>query len=330
MSAVVNQTRRAMENKARMADKALIQVILQEYRDRSVDSITGPTAIRKYEAATGRHRVWPGFASDILKSKRDHVSSRRELDSASFTTARLLAPSGVAAVRRKPSKVKRTLLDGIPIACFNIGGEKRLCFDQLISEVLKEFTLSEVNNSRDFLKIYCPKCDEDQLESLKLSKAVPWSDSSCLLITKSDAYRLCSALLAKKAPQRHDKKYTKPFLEVYHECFGGCEGIFEPEIYNEPHAKCVTCLECYRMFSPRKFVTHSHATMEIQTCHWGMDSSKWRDYLLLPDDKADDELIKVGKLRFLVVLSICSHEMQCAAVNAVFTPSLSRWKLVFI
>lgn len=283
-----------MDNKVRVADKALIQVILQEYRDRSVDSITGPTAIRKYEEATGRHRVWPGFSSDILKGQPDHVSSRRELDSASsFTTARLLAPSGVAAVRKKTSKVKRTLLDGIPIACFNIGGEKRLCFEQLRSDVLREFNSSEVNTSRDHLKIYCPKCDEDQLESLKLSKTIAWTDSSSLLITKSDAYRLCSALLANKAPQRHDKKYTKPYIDVYHECFGGCEGIFEPEIYTEPHAKCVTCLECYRMYSPRKFVTHTHATMEIQTCHWGMDSSKWRDYMLLPDDKAEDEFIKV-------------------------------------
>lgn len=280
-----------METKTRAADKSLIQVILQKYRDCSVDSITGPTGIRKFEPS--RNRTWPSSMADgvSVKPKQEHVSSSKERDGPPFSaiaSARLPA-SGVSAVRRKPSKVKCTLLDGIPIACFNVGGEKRLCFGQLLAEVLKEFSPSEVNNSRDHLKIYCPRCDEQQLESLKLSEVVPWSESSCMLITKSDAYRLCSALLSNRAPLRHDKKYTKPYLEVYHECFGGCKGIFEPEAYNEPHAKCVTCMECLRLFSPRKFVTHSHGNSEIQTCHWGMDSSKWRLYLLLPDDKADDE-----------------------------------------
>lgn len=284
----------SMEKKSRSADKSLIQVILQKYRDCSVDSITGPTAIRKYEP--NRQRTWLNSMTDgaSVKSKHEDVSSSKNLDGPPFSaiaSARLPA-SGVAAPRTKPSRVKRTLLDGIPIACFHIGGEKRLCLGQLLADVLKEFSPSEVNNSRDHLKIYCPRCDEEQLESLKLSEVVPWSESSCLLITKSDAYRLCSALLSNRAPQRQEKKYTKPFLDVYHECFGGCEGIFEPETYNEPHAKCVTCLECQRMFSPRKFVTHSHASYEIQTCHWGMDSSKWRLYLLLPDDKADDEATK--------------------------------------
>ena len=298
----------SMEKKSRAPDRSLIQVILQKYRDCSVDSITGPTGIRKYEPSRGsshyhqqhHHRAWPSTVADgvPVKSKQEHVTSSKERDRdgppsfAALGSARLPASGVAASTPKKPLKVRRTLLDGIPLACFNVGGEKRLCFGQLLAEVLKEFSVSEVNASRDHLKIYCPRCDEHQLESLKLSEDVAWSVSSSLLITKSDAYRLCSDLLSNRAPQRQDKKYAKPYLNVYHECFGGCKGIFETEAYNEPHAKCVTCLECLRLFSPRKFATHSHAKTEIQTCHWGMDSSKWRLYVLLPDDKAEDEATK--------------------------------------
>ena len=165
-----------MEKKAKAADKSLIQVILQKYRDCSVDSITGPTGIRKYEP--NRHRTWPSSSADgaPVKSKHELVTSRSTLDGASYTAIAQprLPVSGVAAARLRPSTVKQTLLDGIPLACFNIGGEKRLCFDQLLAEVLKEFPESEVNSSRDYLKIYCPRCDEQQLESLKLAEIVPW------------------------------------------------------------------------------------------------------------------------------------------------------------
>ena len=42
--------------------------------------------------------------------------------------------------------------------------------------------------------------------------------------------------------------------------------------------RCVECLQCEGLFSPQKFVCHSHSP-ENRTCHWGFDSSNWLTYL---------------------------------------------------
>ncbi|XP_021957973.1 ski oncogene [Folsomia candida] len=55
---------------------------------------------------------------------------------------------------------------------------------------------------------------------------------------------------------------------------------------------CIECVECHGLFSPARFVAHSHHRQEVRTCHWGFDSSKWRHYLLLDRDEDPEKWTK--------------------------------------
>ena len=112
----------------------------------------------------------------------------------------------------------------------------------------------------------------------------------CGLITKSDAERLCSHLLDKSPPRASvfDPKSSPFSFKVQHECFGRCEGLVLPEAYTSPSARCVECLQCEGLFSPQKFVCHSHSA-ENRTCHWGFDSANWLTYLQLSEDYTQEE-----------------------------------------
>uniref|UniRef100_UPI000068341A Ski oncogene n=1 Tax=Homo sapiens TaxID=9606 RepID=UPI000068341A len=88
-----------------------------------------------------------------------------------------------------------TVLEGETISCFVVGGEKRLCLPQILNSVLRDFSLQQINAVCDELHIYCSRCTADQLEILKVMGILPFSAPSCGLITKTDAERLCNALL---------------------------------------------------------------------------------------------------------------------------------------
>ncbi|XP_057374958.1 ski oncogene-like [Daphnia carinata] len=89
-----------------------------------------------------------------------------------------------------------TQLEGQPIACFTVGGEPRLCLPQILNSVLRQFFVMQIHAVCDELQINCSRCTAEQLDSLKASPAIlPRSAASCGLITKTDAQRLCSALL---------------------------------------------------------------------------------------------------------------------------------------
>ena len=125
---------------------------------------------------------------------------------------------------------------------------------------------------------------------------------SCGLITKTDAERLCNALLHSKA-EKYDQRNVPPnCFKVYHECFGKCKGLFNPDTYTNPEAKCIQCMDCWGLFSPAKFVCHSHKDLENRTCHWGFDSANWRCYLLLASDQSHveklEEILDQVKSRF--------------------------------
>ncbi|XP_013082943.2 ski oncogene-like [Biomphalaria glabrata] len=177
-----------------------------------------------------------------------------------------------------------TMLEGETIACFSVGGEKRLCLPQILNTVLRDFTLQQINAVCDELHIFCSRCNQVQLETLKVINILPSNAPSCGLITKTDAERLCNALLHSNVEQSKEPPSRNSF-KVYHECFGKCKGILSPEHYVSPDSKCISCEDCYGMFSPPKFVCHSHKSLENRTCHWGFDSSNWRSYLLLAKDQ---------------------------------------------
>ncbi|XP_005752351.1 v-ski avian sarcoma viral oncogene homolog a [Pundamilia nyererei] len=192
-----------------------------------------------------------------------------------------------------------TVLEGETISCFVVGGEKRLCLPQILNTVLRDFTLQQINSVCDELHIYCSRCTADQLEILKVMGILPFSAPSCGLITKTDAERLCNALIYGGAyPPRCKKEmnggslelqFTDRSFKVYHECFGKCKGLFVPELYTNPNAACIQCMDCRLMYPTHKFVVHGHKAQENRTCHWGFDSANWRAYILLGQDYTEKE-----------------------------------------
>ncbi|KAK4319746.1 hypothetical protein Pmani_002162 [Petrolisthes manimaculis] len=201
-------------------------------------------------------------------------------------------PVPVLAIADKgsPGAVREeTLLDGEVIACFSVGGEKRLCMAQILNTVLREFSLTQINPMCDELQIYCSRCNPAQLDSLRNAGVLPHSAISCGLITYTDAQRLTQALLYThpvRAPipaptQRPDH----PQLRVYHTCFGKCKGVVWEDLYTGPDSPCIECEECRGLLPPARFVCHAHRSLENRTVHWGFDAEQWRTYLLLAKDQ---------------------------------------------
>ncbi|XP_077580516.1 ski-like protein [Stigmatopora nigra] len=189
-------------------------------------------------------------------------------------------------------------LEGESISCFVVGGEKRLCLPQVLNSVLRDFSLQQINTVCDELYVYCSRCDGDQLHILKVLGILPFNAPSCGLITLTDAQRLCNALLRPgQAPPaelggngarspggrglKEGRAGAGSAFRVEHQCLGKCQGLFLPRLYSQPEAPCVQCVECRLLFSPQKFVMHSHKSPDKRTCHWGFDSAKWPCYLQL-------------------------------------------------
>ncbi|KAF5270623.1 hypothetical protein FQA39_LY01361 [Lamprigera yunnana] len=187
------------------------------------------------------------------------------------------------------SERTETTLEDETISCFVVGGEKRLCLPQVLNSVLQDFTLIQINQECDQLQIYCSRCTPEQLNVLKNQGIIPSSAPSCGLITKTDAERLCSALLhCQVYPSLRPPKGTLSF-SVYHECFGKCRGICVPDLYTAKDGRCIECIDCSGAFTPQQFVCHVHRELENRTVHWGFDSSNWRSYLHISKDQIDHE-----------------------------------------
>ena len=75
---------------------------------------------------------------------------------------------------------------------------------------------------------------------------------------------------------------------MYHECFGKSKGILYSDRYIHPDAACIECCQCSCLMSPADFVCHGHKGLELRTCHWGFDATKWRAYLLVAREHRDD------------------------------------------
>uniref|UniRef100_A0A087XHN7 SKI-like proto-oncogene a n=1 Tax=Poecilia formosa TaxID=48698 RepID=A0A087XHN7_POEFO len=189
------------------------------------------------------------------------------------------------------TELTHSLLEGESISCFVVGGEKRLCLPQVLNSVLRDFSLQQINTVCDELYVYCSRCDAEQLHILKVLGILPFNAPSCGLITLTDAQRLCNALLRPGAALPTDPsgkllsqgllKESEASFQVEHQCLGKCQGLFVPQFYTQPEAPCIQCVECQLLFSPQKFVMHSHKSPDKRTCHWGFDSAKWPCYLQL-------------------------------------------------
>ncbi|XP_035377853.1 v-ski avian sarcoma viral oncogene homolog a isoform X2 [Electrophorus electricus] len=259
-----------------------LQQTLKQFHLSSMSSLNGPAAF----SARWQHDL---FTKD---GKEPEPVIRLPVQPPQVMPGPLFIPSDRSTERCE------TVLESETISCFVVGGEKRLCLPQILNTVLRDFSLQQINSVCDDLHIYCSRCTADQLEILKVMGILPFSAPSCGLITKTDAERLCSALIyGGSYPPRCKKEFygtmelelTEKSFKVYHECFGKCKGLFVPELYTSPDADCVQCLDCRFMYPTHKFVVHSHKSLENRTCHWGFDSANWRAYVLLSPDYTDTE-----------------------------------------
>ncbi|KAJ7394838.1 hypothetical protein OS493_000673 [Desmophyllum pertusum] len=253
-------------------DNPLIDEILQKYRDCSTDSITGPKGFTAKKS-------W-NSTDDVAKHSSYVSSSEYSRPISKTVTVRMPPPKG-----QDGFNFKETIIDSVPLACFSSGGEKRVCYTELVNKVLKDYDSKEIDANRDRLQIYCARCSPHQLELFKLAGVLSWSSTSASFISKTDSFRLIGILTASEVPRRPSRIFTVDSLEVYHECFGGCVGTLEIDKYSDPYAKCITCSQCDGVFSPRRFVVHNHSSGEIHTCHWGFDDAKWRLYLMLCNEQ---------------------------------------------
>lgn len=243
------------------AKDPLLDLILQKYMRASRDSIRGPVALK----------------ADV-KPVPKHIHEKNAFKN--------LEPL------EEESRLRSTNLDGHTVYSFNVGGERRICFSELVQTVLKDIHVHEIFKKRDNLLIFTSKCSQKQMDELKYHNVLPWTTTSSNLITKSDASRLCGALQAHMAQKAEVNIRSPMSFEVYHECFGGCIGVFDPELYIEANSLCFRCTECNGLYTPRKFVSHNHTSFdEVHTCHWGFDSSRWRCYIMLVEQKASRELL---------------------------------------
>ncbi|XP_051528787.1 ski oncogene-like isoform X1 [Myxocyprinus asiaticus] len=268
-----------------------LQQTLKQFHLSSMSSLGGPAAFSAR------------WQQDML-FKKDGKSAEVVVNLPAQTPAVMPGPLFIPSDRS--TERCETVLERETISCFVVGGEKRLCLPQILNSVLRDFSLQQINSVCDDLHIYCSRCTADQLEILKVMGILPFSAPSCGLITQTDAERLCNALIyGGTFPPHADKEFscsielerTENSFKVYHECFGKCKGLFVPELYSNPNAACIQCLDCRLMFPTQKFVVHSHKRQENRTCHWGFDSSNWRAYILLDQDYTEkDESSTLQKL----------------------------------
>ncbi|XP_059154839.1 ski oncogene-like [Physella acuta] len=268
-----------------------VKRVVQSFQSAAVRSLSGPNGLPPRTVGVIGHSSKMS-SSDVEEYHKAVASNKKIPDEKSEFDNPLYArpPFPIqqmpvfTPVDTSKSEHSDTILEGETIACFSVGGEKRLCLPQILNTVLRDFTLQQINAVCDDLHIFCSRCNQIQLETLKVLNILPARAPSCGLITKTDAERLCNALLHSN-PERSMESFSRNSFKVYHECFGKCKGMLNPDLYTSPESNCIRCSECYGMFSPPKFVCHAHKSLENRTCHWGFDSSNWRSYLLLAKDQ---------------------------------------------
>ena len=149
------------------------------------------------------------------------------------------------------ASLEETIINGQVIPCFNIGGEMRLCFPQILKQTLSAFHMEQICLACEELLIHVAPATNQQLSALKAAKVLPETAYQCGLITKSDAERLAAYLVTSKlgpearlsAPECSEELSDLMIL-VQHECFGKASGSLYPGLYKSPTAKCISCTIC--------------------------------------------------------------------------------------
>lgn len=188
--------------------------------------------------------------------------------------------------------VTNTFIRGVPIISIKIDGQERLCLSQISSTLLKNYSYNEIHNRRVALDINCVQCSPTQLEVLRRAGAMPVSSRRCGMITKREAERLVKSFLEEIKPPTLPDTFT---FKVEHRCGWGCKGVFYPTKYSSSRAKCIHCSYCNTIYSPNKFIFHSHqefsSTSYVQPDTTNFNS--WRRHLILINEKNDQQLVDI-------------------------------------
>ncbi|XP_073434980.1 ski-like protein [Dendrobates tinctorius] len=309
---------------SKVANKVLaIKMEIEDFKDTAAEGDKDGVAKSASVSLGGSSELNPGLKHTLAQF---NLSSRSSLGGPAAFSARFsqenmspavflplpspqIHPGPLLIPPDSSTELTQTELEGESISCFMVGGEKRLCLPQVLNSVLRDFSLQQINIVCDEMYIYCSRCTSDQLHILKVLGILPFNAPSCGLITLTDAQRLCNALLRPHTyPQNGSLlpaknslaqlKETGSAFEVEHDCLGKCQGLFAPQLYAQPDAPCIQCLECYGMFSTQTFVMHSHRAPDKRTCHWGFDSAKWHCYLHLSPKYQNTPEVKKTKVLF--------------------------------
>jgi hypothetical protein len=226
--------------------------------------------------------------------ERNNSSPQRDYSESPVIFAKIMQPIKSQPILAAPDSEKGSLaycrIESKAIGCFEIGGESRLCFPQILCNIFKEIPLEVINKTSNDLRIQLLLSTPEQLAEFKMANILPPNVPRCGLITRTNAERLCSELLHKPPLKKKDPNNFFSF-RVYHRCFGKCEGICTPELFSFHDRSCIECVECHGIMSPDKFVLHvcKNKPKENFTCHWGFDSNKWRSYILVHMSETDQE-----------------------------------------
>ena len=95
------------------------------------------------------------------------------------------------------SQLGFTTFEGQTIACFNVGGELRLCLPHILNRVLGHVPVEAVYQACGELQINISNCSQSQLQALNNAGIfeVDVTARRVGLISESDAERLCTRYL---------------------------------------------------------------------------------------------------------------------------------------
>ncbi|XP_067950192.1 ski oncogene-like [Watersipora subatra] len=309
---------RLAARKLRMDDTSTqkLEELFAIHQQLAMNSLAGPASVWRNggtKPPTNGHR-FPTLLGDqmskTLLSPTDKISSNISMP---FNYKRpLFGFPVVPPLMLQPDTDSSELifceLENYKIAGFLVGGEERLCVPPILHSVLKDIELSVIDAAFDALLIHCSRCTAHQLKMLKQERILSAEVPQAGLIRKTDAERLCTSLLHSKPSERVDPdqrkvpQFSPTCVPVYHECFGEGHGFFYTDSYTHDSAQCISCADCEKLFSPERFVTHSHYNQENNICHWGFNRRNWRNYLLLSEDELEDEDVQTLSTAYKEIL----------------------------
>ena len=277
------------QNKPSYGSAVYVAKLVKSFQSQSRLGLQGPTTVFSPLDLSGILRL---DNLSITKKTKRQIKDEVRLSQArkeNEQTAKSFMPSTRALlIHQREStgeSLSQTDLYDEVISCFDVSGEKRLCLPQIFKTVLHPFSEQELADACCQLNLYVASCSSDQLKRLKSAGVLPQSVENCGLVTKSDAERLISKLLSNGQNDYSVTPFSVSSFKVYHQCFGSCCGLLDPELYTSEDSLCIRCTECGRLFKIHEFVCHSHSSRENAVCHWGFDRKNWRSYLLCAPDQ---------------------------------------------